>query len=240
MRERPRRSGHLNRLKLGLICSVFIVSLFSGYCVPDAASLTIDEFPNGLFLMYEWNYKYYGSSLVDDTYPILYNFTGMVASNRFIVVETIQRRINPFHPYPETEYIVEYPDCDIAMFSDAPLWIDPTLLKASGNVTLGSWIYEVAPNGDTQYSLELIDNTDEGTLIYDTLGILRFRHLIHFDSDGIMCYEKTTTLENSNHASLVPDRHDLNTSRWALTGLLVIGIAVEVVIIYWLVKRRKV
>ncbi len=242
VRNRSRKSGFMHLRELGMVCLfLFFISL-SNCTIHVEATIIRDDFPNGLFIAFERNYLYYGDDLVDDTYMILYNVTRRVdgAPNCFNVHKKVIRGGNDwYHPYSERDYIVEYPNCNLFVYENAPLWIDIELLENAEDIVLGSWVYRKSPSGTTEYLLERINSQDEDTIHYDLLGILCYGYFKHYNSDGTTCYEITTTLESSNHESLVEEQIDLTHNEFPLMGLLLIGIVVELAIIDRLLRRRR-
>ena len=219
------------KYRIGFIfISLLILNCLSSLSISHA-STSPDEFPLGMVLEYEKQYKH--MSGIDDTYTVRYEVTERVDGypSRYIVVKTVERNDETT---VETFY-EDYPNGTLTAHGSAPLWINLASWNGSETVTLGWRVYNVTSYTTAGCSLHHDVGKDEDTIGYDRHGILASGYFFHFDIDSPFSTNSLSTkLASSN---LYPP----NTFEyeWLITALLIPAIAIEVVTIGWLIKRRK-
>ena len=196
------------------------------------ANPNIDEFPLGMVLEYQKEYIHM-SGPIDDTYTVHFEVTSKVEGypSRYVVVKTVDQNSGT---EAETFY-EDYPNGNLTAHQSAPLWINLTSWIGLETVTLGSRVYNVTSVSSTGCNLHYEVGKDEDTITYESHGILSYGYYFHFDFDSPLGTNSLSTkLVSSNLNSLFSFEYS-----WLLTTLLLPAIAIEAVIIGWLLKKRK-
>ena len=218
-----------------LFISILILNCLSNLSASHAStSPSPDEFPLGIVIEYQKVYKHM-SGPIEDTYTVRFEVTERVEGypSRYIVVKTVERDDDIT---TETFY-EDYPNGTLTAHGSAPLWINLTSWNNSETVTLGWRVYNVTSYSSTGCSLHHEVGKDEDTIGYESHGILATGYFFHFDIDSPFSTNSLSTkLASSN--LIVPANPA--SYGWILTAVFLPGIAIEIVIIGWFLKRRRI
>jgi hypothetical protein len=205
------------------------------YIVTNAdANQSVEEFPLGLVVEYEKQYKHM-SSFIDETYTVRFEVTDRVEGyeSRYVVVRTIEQddgtTVDTFQE--------NYPNGNLAAHESAPLWINLSSWENLDKVTLGWRVYNITSYSSGGCGLHHEEGDDEDTIVYESHGLLASGYFFHFNiDDPFGTNSLSTKLVSSNvNPTLIPF-----ASGWLLTAFLIPAIAFEVVIIAALIKRRRI
>jgi hypothetical protein len=214
--------------------SILILSGASAISKSHAsATPNLDEFPLDTVLEYEKVYKNMGVNPVETTSAIRFEVTNKVEGylSRYVVVRTI----NPGDGEEVQTLYEDYPNGNITVHGGASLWINVTSWEGLSQVLLGQRVYNITSLTSDGCSLHYENGKDEDTIVFESHGILASGYFFHFDiDDPFSTYSFSTKLVGSN---LNPTY--TSDFGWLLTALLFPAIAIEVVIIGWLIKQRK-
>jgi hypothetical protein len=192
----------------------------------------MDEFPLGIVLEYNKIYKDMRGPY-EDTYTVRFEVTDRVEgyNQRYVVVRTTVSydgtTVETFHQ--------DYPNGNLTTHGSAPLWINLTSWNASETVTLGWRVYNITSYSTHGCSLHHEVGDDEDTIAYDSHGILVSGYFFHFNIDSPFSTNSLSTKLVSSNLN-PPNVFEYD---WLLTALLLPAIALEVVIIGWLIMRKK-
>lgn len=124
--------------------------------------------------------------------------------------------------------------------SSYPFWIDVSQWKSGDTVTIGSSSYEVSSSGGSWRAQRYLGGADYVNLVYDrTTGVFlsSYSKISGTGVDFLDDYIREITIESSNLGNLIA----------AITGNnivvnigLLTGIFIEVPLILWLNKKRKI
>lgn len=192
----------------------------------------MDEFPLGIVLEYNKIYKNMNGP-IDDTYTVRYEVTDRVEgyNNRYAVVRTT---VSDDGTTVET-FNQDYPNGSLAAHGSVPLWINLTSLNGFQTVTLGWRVYNITSYTSYGCSLHHEVGDDEDTIGYNSYGILATGYFFHFNIDSPFSTNSLSTKLVSSNLN-PPNVFEYD---WLLTALLLPAIALEVVIIGWLIMRKK-
>lgn len=213
--------------------SVFLISVILFSCYLPLRSSADDEFPVGLTLEYEIEYRSgysYSNSLVKT-----YEFTRWTDDAQ----TTVELQID------SSTVTVLFPGGAVDILSSVPLWTDVSYWT-TGSMIFKGRTYEVSRSSRNGYQTWYLHARVDGpgdfesefwNLHYDvSLGFLVFYGNVDFES--LSTSELTASLEDSNLRSFMFLGGFLNTP-WIMP-LLLLGIALELGIIsYELIKRRR-
>ena len=214
---------------------IFILILSSASAISRSHATTtpdLDEFPLGIVLEYQKVYHDMNGP-VESTYSIRFEVTSKVEGyhSRYVVVQTINRSEgSEVHIFNE-----DYPNGNLTAHESAPLWVNLTSWEGLSQVIFGWRVYNITSLTSDGCSLHYENGKDEDSIAYESHGILASGYFFHFDIDNPFGTNSLSTkLVRSNlNPTYTPD------FGWLLTALLFPAIAIEVVIIGWLVKKRK-
>jgi hypothetical protein len=196
------------------------------------ANPNIDEFPLGMVLEYQKHYTHM-SGPIDVTYTVRFEVTSKVEgyASRYVVVQTVDQNSGT-----EIETFYEdYPNGTLTAHQSAPLSINLTSWIGLETATLASRVYNVSSVTSAGCNLHYEAGKDEDTITYESHGILSYGYYFHFDLDNPFGTNSLSTkLVSSNLNSFFSFEYS-----WLLTTLLLPAIAIEVIIIAWLLKKRK-
>ncbi|NHI88015.1 MAG: hypothetical protein EAX87_00750 [Candidatus Thorarchaeota archaeon] len=196
------------------------------------ANLNIDEFPLGMVLEYQSVYKY-GGGLNQETYTVRFEVTRKLESipPQYIVI----RNLTQSSGTTVQTFYENYPNSTLSVHESAPLWINLTSWMGLESVTLGWRVYNITSITSAGCTLHHEMGKDEDTITYESHGILAQGYFFHFDIDNPLSTNSLSTkLVSSNLNPPI-----IFEQNWLLTTLLLPAIAIELVIIGWLVKKRK-
>jgi hypothetical protein len=196
------------------------------------ANFNIDEFPLGVVLEYQHVYKGAGG-LTEQTYTVRFEVTRKLESipPQYIVV----RNITQDSGTTVVTFYEDYPNGSLTVHESAPLWINLTSWMGLETVTLGLRVYNITSITSTGCVLHHEMGNDEDTITYESHGILTQGYYFHFDITNVFNTNSLSTrLVSSNLNPPIIFEHN-----WLLTMLLLPAIAIEVVTIGWLLKKRK-
>ncbi|MHA2396953.1 MAG: hypothetical protein ACXAC0_09635 [Candidatus Thorarchaeota archaeon] len=194
----------------------------------------MDEFPLGIVLEYEKHYTHMNGP-IDDAYTVRYEVTDRVEgyNDRYVVVRTTN---GDDGPTVDTFY-EDYPNGNLTAHGTAPLWIHLTSWNGSETVTLGWRVYNITSYSSGGCGLHHLVGNDEDTIVYESHGILATGYFFHFDIDSPFSTNSLSTkLESSN---LVVPANPASYG-WILTAVFLPAIAIEVVIIGILIRKRRI
>lgn len=218
-----------------LFISILILNCLSNLSISHAStSPSPDEFPLGIVLEYEKHYTHM-SGPIDNLYTVHYEVTDRVEgpTSQYVVVCATH---SDDGTTTETFY-EDYPNGTLTVHGSAPLWVDLASWNGSETVTLGWRVYNITSYTSSGCSLHHNVGNDEDTIGYDSHGIFATGYFFHFDIDSPFSTNSlSTTLVSSN---LVVHTNPASYG-WILTAVFLPGIAIEIVIIGWLLKRRRI
>jgi hypothetical protein len=195
-------------------------------------NLSGDEFPLGIVLEYQGVYTY-GGGLTQETYTVRFEVTRKLASNppQYIVIRNLTQNSGT----TVQTFYENYPNGTLTVHESAPLWINLTSWMSLETVTLGWRVYNITSITSAGCTLHHEMGKDEDTIIYESHGILTQGYYFHFD---------ITNPFNTNSLSTKLVSSNLNPPiileyNWLLTMILLPAIAIEVVTIGWLFKKRR-
>jgi hypothetical protein len=215
--------------------SILILNCLSNLSTSHAStSPSPDEFPLGIVLEYQKVYKHM-SGPIEDTYSVRFEVTERVEGypSRYIVVKTVERG---YDITTETFY-EDYPNGNLTAHGSAPLWINLTSWNNSETVTLGWRVYNITSYTNSGCSLHYEVGKDEDTIGYESHGILATGYFFHFDIDSPF---STNSLSTKLVSSNLVVQANPDSYGWLITAVFLPAIAIEVVIIVWLIKRRRI
>lgn len=210
----------------------FIIILATFPMFHANANLNIDDFPLGLVLEYQKVYTDAGG-LTQETYTVRFEVTSKLASipPQYVVIRNVTQNSGTT---VETFY-EDYPNGTLTAHESAPLWINLTSWMGLETVTLGWRVYNITSITSEGCTLHHEMGKDEDTITYESHGILAQGYFFHFDIENVFSTNSLSTkLVNSNLNPPI-----IFENNWLLTTILLPAIAIEVVIIGWLVKKRK-
>ena len=124
-----------------------------------------------------------------------------------------------------------------------PFRIDVSQWKNGDSVTIGSSSYDVSSSGGSWRARRVLGGADYVNLFYDrTTGafLSSYSKVSGSGVDFMDDYIREITIESSNLGSLIAAITGSNIVKESLGMLLLIGIFIEVPLILWLNKKRKV
>ena len=213
-----------------LFTFILILAIFPMYRAN--ASLNIDEFPLGMVLEYHGVYTS-GGGLNQETYTVRFEVTRKLESipPQYIVIRNITQNSET----TVQTFYENYPNGTLTVHESAPLWINLTSWMDLETVTLGWRVYNITSISSAGCTLHYGLGKDEDTIIYESHGIFAQGYYFHFDlNNAFNLNSLSTKLVSSNLSPPI-----IFENNWLLTTLLFSAIAIEVVIIGWLVKKRK-
>jgi hypothetical protein len=210
----------------------FIIVLATFPMFHANANLNRDEFPLGMVLEYQSVYKY-GGGLNHETYTIRFEVTRKLDSipPQYVVIRNLTQNSGT----TVQTFYENYPNGTLTVHESAPLWVNLTSWMDLETVTLGWRVYNITSITSAGCTLHHALGNDEDTIIYESHGILTQGYFFHFDINSPLSTNSLSTkLVSSNLSPPI-----IFENNWLLTTLLFSAIAIEVVIIGWLVKKRK-
>lgn len=214
------------------ILSLLMISAFS--FVPASASQNLDDFPVGLILEYEKEYKHMRGP-IDDTFTVRYEVLSRVEDfdSRFVIVRTITDN----NEITNETFYQDYPNGSLTVHELAPLWINLSSLENVDKVMFGWRVYNITSYDTTGCSLHHEEGYDEDTIGYDSHGIFASGYFFHFNIDDPFGTNSLSTKLVRSNLNPVPPSSPYG---WLLTAILLPVIALEIVIIASLIKKRRV